>query len=448
MDTQKHIKAITATSTEQPYMQTVLYITLVTFSILAGAITVLGLLMEMQKIELGASTVLVFCVLMLLFTSQNKLWVPRLLVPTITYAVTTYLVFTNNAIHDILMLVYPITILLAGMLIGETGVILYTFIVTVTVAIGGYADIHYLLSPEISHYGHAGNVAILAILSMVTGAILYVTIHSLNMSLAQVQHSEAELTQRNQELESISASLEQQVAERSRNAEKAKEDAENANRALERRMWLFTGITHMSDLMRGEQNVETLAHNIIHGLCEYMDVPIGAIYIFEDNVLTFVSGYAFPLDNSTIPLNFAIGEGILGQAALEQRIIKLNDVPADYVAITSGMGKAPPRHMLAVPIMNQNRLVGVIEIGSFDELYPHHIQFIESVLQDIGIAFSTAQARARIDELLRETQQMAEELQAQEEELRAANEELEVQTERLRESYQRLEQQVDLEDKS
>jgi putative methionine-R-sulfoxide reductase with GAF domain len=199
----------------------------------------------------------------------------------------------------------------------------------------------------------------------------------------------------------------------------------------------------MNELMRGEQNVLTLANNIIRGICEYLDLPIGALFIMEDNTLKLAGGYAYPLDDAETKQNFTIDEGIVGQAVKERRTIKLSDVPVDYVTISSGMGKAAARHILVVPFIEDKNVIGVIEIGSFTELFPHQIQFIESILKDIGVAFSTAQARTRIDELLSETQQMAEELQAQEEELRAANEELEVQTERLRESFVKLEKQAD-----
>ena len=446
MKNEKQKISIVHEGTEQPYIQTVLYIILISSLILAGAITIAGLLMDMQNIEIGTSIAFVFCGIMLWFTYRNKLWVPRILVPLITYGVTTYIVFTNNVIRDVAMFVYPITILLAGMLIGETGVLLYSMIVTLTVTIIGYADITYRLSPEASHYNNAGNVFLLSIMHIIIGSILYVTIKNLNKNLRRAQRSETESANRYQELQSIRSSLEHKVAERTRSAVKAQKEAEEASRALERRMWQFKGVTHLSELMRGDQDIIPLAQNVIRGLCEYIEVPIGALFLLEENILSLAGGYAYPLDNADTPLSFAIDEGIIGQAVQERRTIKLSDVPVNYIDISSGLGKAPARHILVVPFLEDNRVVGAIEIGSFTELFPHQVQFIESVLKDIGIAFSTAQTRTRVDQLLSETQQMAEELQAQEEELRAANEELEVQAERLQESYAKLEQQADEEE--
>lgn len=431
---------------EQPYMQTVLYIILIATLILTGAITIAGLLMGIKQFEIGTSIAFVFSAIMLWFTYQGKLWMPRLLVPCIAYAVATFISVNNNGIRDISMFVYPIAILLAGMLIGEKGVILYTAIVTITVSVIGYADITHRLPSQLSQFNNIENIIFIDVLLVNIGAILYVTIDNLNKSLRRAQHSEIESAQRYRDLQSISASLGKQVMERTRSAEEAQQAAETANHALEKRMWQFAGMARLSEMMRGEQDVPTLAQNVIRGLCEYLEVPIGALFLLEENVLNLTGGYAYPLDDESDPGNFAMGEGIVGQAALERRTIKISDVPADYVAVSSGLGKAAPRHILVVPFVEENRVVGVIEIGSFKELYPDHILFIEGALKDIAIAFSTAQARARINELLRETQELAEELQAQEEELRAANEELEVQTERLQESHVKIGQQADEEE--
>ncbi len=443
MTNEKKITQIPPENAEQPYMHTVLYIILITTVFLTGTITLLQLLLDIKQFEISIAISFALSVIMLWFTFRGKLWVPRMLVPTYVYAVATFTSVTHNGIRDISMVVYPIAILLAGMFTGGKGVILYTSIVAITVAVIGYLDITHQLASPFSQFNTIENVVTVNIVLIVIGVVLYVTIDNLNKNLRRAQRSETESAQRYNDLQSISESLEKQILERTHSAEAAQQTAETAKRTLEMRMWQFEGTARLSEMMRGEQDVPTLAQNVIRGLCEYLEVPLGALFILEENVLNFTGGYAYPLDDVNDPVHFAVGEGIVGQAALEQRTIKISDVPVDYVAVSSGLGEAVPRHILVVPFVEENHVVGVIEIGSFTELYPEHIQFIESSLKNIAIAFNTAQARARINELLRETQELAEELQAQEEELRAANEELEVQTERLRESYNRMEQHAD-----
>uniref|UniRef100_UPI003D13C893 GAF domain-containing protein n=1 Tax=Vibrio sp. TaxID=678 RepID=UPI003D13C893 len=97
-----------------------------------------------------------------------------------------------------------------------------------------------------------------------------------------------------------------------------------------------------------------------------------------------------------------------------------------------------PRHIIVFPVMYEGRVLGVIELGTLTEFDPAQKEFIQTALNNIAIAFNTAQARDRINELLAETQQQAEELQTQSEELRVANEELETQTRSLQASETQL----------
>ncbi|HDQ71297.1 MAG TPA: response regulator [Chloroflexi bacterium] len=216
----------------------------------------------------------------------------------------------------------------------------------------------------------------------------------------------------------------------------ARESAEAANQALEGQIWHTTGLAKLSDGMRGEQDIQTLANNVIRKLCQYLEAQIGALYVADDDVLSIAGSYAYTNKSSAKTIGF--GQGLVGQAALEKQALMVADVPDDYITVSSGLGETVPRHLMLYPFMYENRVVGVIEMGTLTEFSPAQTEFVLAALNSIGIAFNTAQARARIDELLHETQQQAEELQAQGEELRVANEELEAQTESLRTSETQL----------
>lgn len=430
--------------TEQSYIQTVLYIILIAVCMLTTAIIITPLFSIEAKFEIGALVVFVICSILLWLTYQQKLFAPRLLVPTLAYAVATYISITGKGIRDHTLFLYPIAILLSGLLVGAKGILLYTVMTVITLTAIGYADITHMVPSHLSAHNTAGNIIFLDLIMIMTGAILYMMINTVHKNMQHAVDAELVCEQRYQELRSLNTLLEEQVSVRMQNALEAQAEAENAKVTLEKRMWQYEGKALLSDMLRGDQNVTTLAHKIIRHLCEYLEVPVGALFLMKNQVLYLTGAYAYHM-NEDLPQRFAVGEGIIGQAAYERRIIKMSDVPTNYIDIISGLGNAPTRHILAVPFTLENSIVGVIEIGSFAELFPHQIQFIESILNDIAIVFNTAQARARIDSLLQETKQLAEALKTQEEELRAANEELEVQTERLRESYARLEQQTNQE---
>jgi len=227
-------------------------------------------------------------------------------------------------------------------------------------------------------------------------------------------------------------------------AEQAKEDIEIANRALEAQVWQTTGQAQLNDKMQGEQDVATLANSVIQQLCHYLQAQMGALYIAQEQYLNLMGTYAYSAKDSV--KRFEFGEKLVGQAALEKRPMMITDIPADYISIGSALGETLPQNIMIFPFMYENRVVGVIELGTLTKFTPTHKEFLQTALDNVAIAFNTAQARNRINELLAETQQQAEELQVQSEELRTANEELQAQTESLQASEAKLkEKQIELE---
>ena len=246
------------------------------------------------------------------------------------------------------------------------------------------------------------------------------------------------------------AEAEKQRAEAAKEeADRARKDTEAANQTLAAQMWQTAGQAQLNERVRGEQDIPTLASNVIQNLCRYLNAQVGALYVMEDNVLQVAGTYAYRRKN--LADQFQLGEGLVGQAALERQAIVVH-VPDDYIAactqtITSmSLGEMLPRDVLVAPLVYDGQTIGVVEVGALVQFTPAQIEFIQKALESVAVAFTTAQARARINQLLSKTQQQAEELRVQEEELRATNEELEAQTESLRSSEAELRvKQSDLE---
>lgn len=223
-------------------------------------------------------------------------------------------------------------------------------------------------------------------------------------------------------------------------------EAEAASQALTKQMWQTAGQAQLGDRMRGELTIPALADRVIQQLCHYLEAQVGVLYIADAGFLRPVGSYAYapPNDRDT---RFKLGEGLVGQAALERRAITLSDVPEDYLIISFGLGEAVPQHIVVVPFLYEEEVIGVVALGTLAAFTPAQVEFLEMAMANIGIAFNTADARARIDELLVETQRQAEELQAQSEELQTANEELQTQADSLKRSEAALrEKQVELEE--
>jgi GAF domain-containing protein len=184
--------------------------------------------------------------------------------------------------------------------------------------------------------------------------------------------------------------------------------------------------------MRGEQEVAQLADNTVGYLCRYLDAQSGALFVMDlaHNRLELAGSFARAGDGR-LASHFEMGEGLVGQAALEKRPITLEEIPDGELTIASALGQHVPRTVLILPLVYENQVVGVIELGTLSRFSPAQLDLLHRAASTVAVAFHSAQTRKRVNELLVRTQQQAEELQAQEEELRAINEELLAQAENL-----------------
>ncbi|GAB6041044.1 response regulator [Endothiovibrio diazotrophicus] len=198
-----------------------------------------------------------------------------------------------------------------------------------------------------------------------------------------------------------------------------------------RQDWLKNGQARLNDLVRGDQDVIALARKVIDFLVAYLEVQVGAVYLMgHDGKLHLSASHAYS-SRKSLDNQFALGEGLVGQAALERQAIELSPVPAEYLTVQSGLGEAPPASVRVIPFLFEGEVRGVIELGGFRSFTETRREFLEVAAEVVAISINTADARVRMKELLEETQSQSEELQAQQEELRQANEELEERAEAL-----------------
>jgi len=232
--------------------------------------------------------------------------------------------------------------------------------------------------------------------------------------------------------------LEERVTERTDIAEIARAEAENAaaeaqaaRNDLEMQIWLSTGQTQLADAIRGAQDISQLADNVISQTCRYIGAQTGALFLLDKNILTLAGRYAFT-ERPGFNGQFQLGEGLVGQAALDGKVLRLENITPDTSIISTGLVGITPRQMAAAPFYANGEVVGVIELATLSVFTKNHLDLWEHNSENIGVAFRAMQTRQRLSELLMESQQQAEELQAQEEELRSANEELRAQAENLK----------------
>src|SRR3712207_2843286 len=143
-----------------------------------------------------------------------------------------------------------------------------------------------------------------------------------------------------------------------------------------------------------------------------------------------------------------MGEGIVGQSALEKKPILLTGVPDDYITISSGLGEAPPRNIIVLPVLFEGDVKAVVELASFLPLGQIHQIFLDQLAESVGVVINMITANMRTEELLLQSQKLTQELQSQsqelqqqQEELRRTNAELEAQAKTLKASEEALKEQ-------
>lgn len=170
--------------------------------------------------------------------------------------------------------------------------------------------------------------------------------------------------------------------------------------------WLKTGITQLNDQMRGDLEITPLAKNIITFLCTYLDAKVGLFYVkveFDNKpILKSIASYAYT-HRKRIANEFQLGEGLVGQAALEQQPIIVTQVPKEYIQIQSGSGESAPHNLIVMPFQYEDKLKGVIELGTLEILTAAQLEFLNQAMPNIGIAIHTAQSRSQMQALLQQS---------------------------------------------
>ncbi|HEX8151599.1 MAG TPA: response regulator, partial [Thermoanaerobaculia bacterium] len=209
--------------------------------------------------------------------------------------------------------------------------------------------------------------------------------------------------------------------------------------------WLKTNLAKFTRMMQGQKNLQNVSQMILSELAPVVGAAHGVFYIMETNggsepVLRLAATYAYK-ERKHLNKQFHIGEGLVGQAAFEKQRILITDAPPDYVTINSGLGEGKPLNIIVLPIIFEGAVYAVMELASFNRFTDTYQSLLDQLTESIGVVLNTIQANMRTEELLSQSQSLAEELQAQQEELTETNKRLESQARSLQASEELLKQQ-------
>src|SRR5215472_2910074 len=191
--------------------------------------------------------------------------------------------------------------------------------------------------------------------------------------------------------------------------------------------WLKTNLARFTRLLQGRRDLMTASELILSELAPLVNAQQGVFYTMDASsptgrLLRYQAGYAYRDGGESRVLR--LGEGLVGQCALEKKRILVQRAPGDYIAISSGLGQALPLSIVVLPIVFEGHVLAVIEVSSLERFSPIHLDFLDQLTESLAIVLNRIEATMRTEELLAQSQSMADELRVQQEELRQTNEEL------------------------
>ncbi|MFC5820331.1 HAMP domain-containing protein [Nonomuraea sp. NPDC050478] len=233
---------------------------------------------------------------------------------------------------------------------------------------------------------------------------------------------------------SIAVEAQGELAELKDNINSMVANLRETTQANQEQDWLKSNLARISRLMQGHRDLFEVAKLTMSELTPLVSARYGAFYSVDpenERELLLIGGYGVRPDRGP-RAKFAFGEGIVGQAAAEGRHIVLDDVPPKFITIDSGLSQSTPAQIVVLPILFENRVLGVLELASFSPFGEVHLDFLTQLVENIGVTMNTIIANSRTEDLLtesqrltRELQERSDELQRQQEELRRSNAELE-----------------------
>ncbi|MBX3187116.1 MAG: HAMP domain-containing protein [Labilithrix sp.] len=186
------------------------------------------------------------------------------------------------------------------------------------------------------------------------------------------------------------------------------ENLRNTTQTNKEQDWLKTNLATFFGIMQGQRDLQSLTDQTMSALTPMVGAQHGAFYLAERGAdespsMRLTSTYAYS-SRKHISNRFGLGEGLVGQCALERKPIVVTETPDDYIHVVSGLGEAKPRNIAIFPVFFEEQVRGVIELASFHEFTPTQLNFLEQLMLNLGLAINLIGTSMRTEQLLEQLQ--------------------------------------------
>ena len=198
---------------------------------------------------------------------------------------------------------------------------------------------------------------------------------------------------------------------------------QGAAREREIQGWVKSEVAATLTRIQAAEDFEPFAQALLSRISECIPLVYGSLYLADKSNAHFTRVGAFAIDDSASPREFALGEGLVGQAAVERRTLTVT--AGEHVQIAVGMAIVKPGSLLFLPVLNQDAVTAVLELAPVSPLADRQQALLEAILPSIGLSAEILSGNIETRELLKKTRAQAEALAASEQQITARKEELE-----------------------
>jgi signal transduction histidine kinase/HAMP domain-containing protein/CheY-like chemotaxis protein len=246
---------------------------------------------------------------------------------------------------------------------------------------------------------------------------------------------------------SIAVEAQGEVAELKDNINQMIANLRDTTTRNEEQDWLKTNLARISSLMQGQRELATVTQLIMSELTPTVSARHGAFFLVESDAdnrpreLRLIASYGYSRRDE-LPERFALGESLVGQAALDRSTIQVDDAPDGYIRVSSGLGAAAPASVLIMPILFEDQVLGVIELAWLRPPSEINRTFLEQLMGSLGVAVNTIIANMRTEELLQQSQSLNAELEQQAQLLEERNRDIETKNREIEQARLGLEEKA------
>ena len=247
---------------------------------------------------------------------------------------------------------------------------------------------------------------------------------------------------------SISVEAQGEVAELKDNINQMIANLRDTTTRNQEQDWLKTNLARISGLMQGQRDLATVSQLIMSELTPTVTAQHGAFFLLSnvddasDPELRLIASYGYERRRD-VPKSFALGESLVGQAALERKTIRIDDAPGDYIRVSSGLGSTSAASILIMPVLFEDQLLGVIELAWLRAPSEVNRNFLEQLMDLLGVVLNTIIANMRTEELLEQSQSLNSELEQQAQLLEERNLDIERKNREIEQARVGLEEKAD-----